>query len=632
MSMNFTAYQFDEEYKASRLRNWEIPRWHPERPCGHKGKTRVVSNEKGHLLPGVPRSYTSPWGNFVGTWDLPKKISRELAFRLSAPPLDKIQKWRKHCERSHCPPPPIPEITSRSKKSKETEAKLEALKRQKALEEKKRQREAALGVKQEPVKEEVPKSEEKRDIKTCPCHPAEEKVEVLVVTDGEIVEEAPPEIEEMDTVFESNSPRINKHKYIPGQLTDFKYRHPSHQELVLEIFDEHIKENPAKGYPKYREDFLSPPIDKPINSKQAVDEFMKEMSRINKTERINETASKEKLKKISPYLAAAKNFVFAKKLHKENLEHKPLPDTVTDAMYRKAQMMGGEPGLMLKDGNFATGVGWKGYPGYGATRCTKLKVYRPKTCENFPQNKRPNTANSFDKKWRFIRRQKVTPIELAICWDMTPINPHDEPKRTVHIDGSNGSQAPAIFTSVHTPKENIEIIQNKDCNCSQNLNFKTLQRNERPKTVYDFRRHKSTPDLKSTSTFSCSSSCPSCLRMKELRPNGRLCVACELKNIKPNYTKKTEFKMAFKAGVPNNNKINVSVTNKEKKLKIFQVKRPPDPYKKTGYTITSLAPPFSFQTGKRHEYPDHWRLASVYQHSYKPVHARKRSLLATVFL
>ena len=33
-----------------------------------------MSNERGHLLEGVPKSEKNPWGDFVGTWDLPKKI------------------------------------------------------------------------------------------------------------------------------------------------------------------------------------------------------------------------------------------------------------------------------------------------------------------------------------------------------------------------------------------------------------------------------------------------------------------------------------------------------------------------------------------------------------------------------
>jgi len=33
-----------------------------------------VANNRGHLLPGIEKSKRSPFGEFVGTWDLPKTI------------------------------------------------------------------------------------------------------------------------------------------------------------------------------------------------------------------------------------------------------------------------------------------------------------------------------------------------------------------------------------------------------------------------------------------------------------------------------------------------------------------------------------------------------------------------------
>ena len=34
----------------------------------------IVADDRGHLLPGVQRSKRSPFGEFIGTWDLPKRI------------------------------------------------------------------------------------------------------------------------------------------------------------------------------------------------------------------------------------------------------------------------------------------------------------------------------------------------------------------------------------------------------------------------------------------------------------------------------------------------------------------------------------------------------------------------------
>lgn len=86
----------------------------------------------------------------------------------------------------------------------------------------------------------------------------------------------------------------------------------------------------------------------------------------------------------------------------------------------------------------------------GPTHCTKLKVYRPKTCGVVPKpldkskyNSRPHTSGG---------KEKMGPMDLAICWDYRPLDPRDEPKRPTHIDGSNGSAAPAVFTLVKTPR------------------------------------------------------------------------------------------------------------------------------------------------------------------------------------
>lgn len=39
-------------------------------------------------------------------------------------------------------------------------------------------------------------------------------------------------------------------------------------------------------------------------------------------------------------------------------------------------------------------------------------------------------------------------MDLAICWEI-PVNPVYEPRKPTHVDGSNGGNAPAIFTLIH---------------------------------------------------------------------------------------------------------------------------------------------------------------------------------------
>lgn len=36
--------------------------------------SNFIADDKGHLLAGIERSKRSPFGEFLGTWDLPKRI------------------------------------------------------------------------------------------------------------------------------------------------------------------------------------------------------------------------------------------------------------------------------------------------------------------------------------------------------------------------------------------------------------------------------------------------------------------------------------------------------------------------------------------------------------------------------
>lgn len=371
---------------------------------------------------------------------------------------------------------------------------------------------------------------------------------------------------------------------------------------------------------------------------------------------------------------------------------------------------------------------WKGYPGYGPNRCTKMKVFRPKNYFYLKATEDEGFLSSFERKWRFIRQCKVSPMDLAICWDMIPEDPQNEPKRPTHIDGSNGCAAPAIFSLVRSPKNELEAhlkcdgihgcdplfhqsvkqFVNKEFffHRSKNASFESKVSNghstdQRAKSAYDRntdknisksvqdekRRKSAHPSQtinsrkavtsdniyhldknsnKSTDSRSdCKNISKSAFNLNEIKkisgtkegnksilnnlhystPNlseqeksvhetsckdlGRLtsslCVACKLRNMSLTEKRsKAEYKMAFKAGVPQKN---VSRCYKY----VLKVPKQKTPYKFRNYAIDSLAPPFSLQKAKREEYPEHWRLATVYQHSYKPMYARKRSFLQTVF-
>jgi len=74
MATNFSANQYENAFKAFKLGNWQTPSNYREAPRSLDGHTKIIANSQGHLEAGVPRSRENPWGNFVGTWDLPKQI------------------------------------------------------------------------------------------------------------------------------------------------------------------------------------------------------------------------------------------------------------------------------------------------------------------------------------------------------------------------------------------------------------------------------------------------------------------------------------------------------------------------------------------------------------------------------
>lgn len=121
---------------------------------------------------------------------------------------------------------------------------------------------------------------------------------------------------------------------------------------------------------------------------------------------------------------------------------------------------------------------------------------------------------------------------------------------------------------------------------------------------------------------------------------------CQQENV--SYLKemaKDEYKTAFKAGIPNSNSSGTctsfdsgidcsSNSNSAPCIKAaLKIPKPRNPFAKKNYSISTLNPPFSCFKGGAGQggYPEHWRLASVYQHAYKPVENRKRPLLQTVF-
>lgn len=351
------------------------------------------------------------------------------------------------------------------------------------------------------------------------------------------------------------------------------------------------------------------------------------------------------------------------------------------------------------------GVGVKTYMA-GPTHCTKLKVYRPKTCGVVPKpldrskfNDRPHTSGG---------KFKMGPMDLAICWDYRPIDPRDEPKRPTHIDGSNGSAAPAVFTLVKTPRtpdpepitgrsggvfsntlgeetffdkdimrrnyhfgSKPDLVRTCTCGTSAASWNEADGKEARPRSQFRQeenirrqRRCKSSPNLSQIVNASESISghpendrsrhhCSKHKQRHEHNSRPKKCTKAQRSNrlceqnvavpVSFAVQRKPEYKSAFKAGIPNSNSSgtctsfdsgcsSMSSTSCSSKSTL-KVPKPRNPYSKKDYVIDTLAPPFACWRGGAGQggYPEHYRLASVYQHAYKPVEQRKRPLLATVY-
>lgn len=117
--------------------------------------------------------------------------------------------------------------------------------------------------------------------------------------------------------------------------------------------------------------------------------------------------------------------------------------------------------------------------------------------------------------------------------------------------------------------------------------------------------------------------------------NARTCDACIMKQPQSRRQTNTDLEKsnpAFKAGIPNAVTVDKITLERIHNAKHLRVPKPKIPFAKKNYTIGTLVPPFSiWPRAAGHDYPDHWRLVTVYQHSYKPIDTRKVPLIKTVF-
>jgi len=116
----------------------------------------------------------------------------------------------------------------------------------------------------------------------------------------------------------------------------------------------------------------------------------------------------------------------------------------------------------------------------------------------------------------------------------------------------------------------------------------------------------------------------------------RPCAACDHPDVAANKRDDEceHYKMAFKAGVPVSTPVRLRAAAAGRPAKHLKVPKPKTTNSdKKKYVIGTLLPPFSMWPGTTaRDYPEHWRLTSVYRQAFKPLELRKQSLLQTIYL
>lgn len=158
---------------------------------------------------------------------------------------------------------------------------------------------------------------------------------------------------------------------------------------------------------------------------------------------------------------------------------------------------------------------------------------------------------------------------------------------------------------------------------------KTNEKMYCPKHEKGHRLYYSIENLKKTNGKLEEDSCPKknqIMRMCQQEANKQESKAILKVNMLSN---SSEASSSFDSGIDSSNNFNNVPCIKT----ILKIPKPRNPFAKKNYSISTLNPPFSCFKGGAGEggYPSYQGLASVYQHSFKPVEARKRALLQTVF-
>nr|XP_012230314.1 PREDICTED: uncharacterized protein LOC105676754 [Linepithema humile]XP_012230315.1 PREDICTED: uncharacterized protein LOC105676754 [Linepithema humile]XP_012230316.1 PREDICTED: uncharacterized protein LOC105676754 [Linepithema humile] len=283
-------------------------------------------------------------------------------------------------------------------------------------------------------------------------------------------------------------------------------------------------------------------------------------------------------------------FALAKKLHAENLQHQPLPDRVEDSIFKKVH------------------------------RSCSASCERGAKCQNRVNSPGTKEEDHFFGPALGCKKPK-TRMDLAICWE-TPVDPVYEPRKSTHIDGSEGGSAPAIFALIqHTPApRNPELLirsQEKGCHCA---GHEEARKDSRGRCCCDCSCAEPRSELPRIEKPSRSKSVP--------RVTERKCVACRGKQEAELERRERDPRLIRSAVGVALGLEKGRTTSAERRNGLpparMTVPRPRTPFARRAFCIDTLTPPFSVVNGCRDaDYPEHWRLMSVYQQSYRNPQKRR---------
>ncbi|XP_076247304.1 uncharacterized protein LOC143187153 isoform X2 [Calliopsis andreniformis] len=258
------------------------------------------------------------------------------------------------------------------------------------------------------------------------------------------------------------------------------------------------------------------------------------------------------------------HFALAKRLHAENLEHQPLPDKVDDSVFKNVDLE-----------KCCRRVS----PGRRCSCCQR----GPDDCKNLSRRYGPVLGC----------KKPETKMDLAICWE-TPIDPTYEPRRSTHIDGSEGGLAPAIFSLVQHTSNSRSILRSAKNGENCQGRCRVQERSNRSE-------NKSNEESCGSAKCCCECLCKGLNKVSISRKSDegrtkrsapfRKCVACEPRNIQDD-PRLIRSAVGLALGLEKQE-------NRRNGTKVVV----------NGCRST--------------DYPEHWRLMTVYQQSYKNPFRRK---------